>query len=188
MNTSSERFERDGLKTASIVVRACEPSDMDAVANIMSQPGVRRGTLTIGYRTTESMAAWFDKLPAGCISLCAQLDGRVVGHAGLVTAPPRRAHCAELGISVHDAYQGRGVGRALIGALVDHADRALGLRRLELTVFTDNAPAIALYRRFGFVEEGRSRGFAMRDGVLADALHMARLVDAPAFTPAIAAH
>lgn len=187
MNTSSERFERDAPRVAPIVVRACEPSDMEAVAEIMSQPGVRRGTLTIGYRSTESMTAWFEKLPPGCISLCVQLDGRVVGHAGLVTAPPRRAHCAEIGISVHDAYQGRGVGRALLGALIDHADRSLGLRRLELTVFTDNAPAIALYRRFGFVEEGRSRGFAMRDGVLADALHMARLVDAPAFAPAIVA-
>lgn len=38
---------------------------------------------------------------------------------------------------------------------------------------------IALYRKFGFVEEGRSRGFAMREGILADVLHMARLVDAP---------
>jgi putative acetyltransferase len=57
------------------------------------------------------------------------------------------------------------------------------LRRIELTVFPDNIPAITLYRSLGFIEEGRSRGYAMRDGVLADALHMARLVDAPAFAP-----
>lgn len=56
---------------------------------------------------------------------------------------------------------------------------SLGLRRIDLTVFSDNAPAIALYRKFGFVEEGFSRGFALRDGMLADVLHMARLVDAP---------
>jgi putative acetyltransferase len=68
-----------------------------------------------------------------------------------------------------------------MAALVECADHSLGLRRIELTVFTDNAPAIALYRRFGFVEEGRSRGYAMRDGVLADVLHMARLADAPSF-------
>ena len=43
------------------------------------------------------------------------------------------------------------------------------------------ASAIALYRRSGFVEEGRSRGDAMRDGQLADALHMARLADVPSF-------
>ena len=74
---------------------------------------------------------------------------------------------------------GRGVGSALLQGLIDCADASLGLRRIDLTVFSDNASAIALYRKFGFVEEGRSRGFALRDGVLADVLHMARLVDAP---------
>jgi L-phenylalanine/L-methionine N-acetyltransferase len=184
MNTSSNRFERDAADAERIVVRACEPSDMEAIAEIMSQPGVRRGTLSLGHRTAESMAAWYGKQPAGGISLCAQLDGRIAGHAGLMAAPFHRAHSAHLGISVHDAYQGRGVGRALIGALIDYADRSLGLRRLELTVFTDNTPAIALYRSFGFVEEGRMRGYAMRDGVLADALYMARLKNAPAFASA----
>jgi L-phenylalanine/L-methionine N-acetyltransferase len=184
MNTSSNRFERDAPNAQRIVVRAIEPSDMEAIAQIMSQPGVRRGTLTIGHRTAENMTTWFTKLPAGDLTLCAEVEGRVVAHAGLMIAPPRRAHSAELGISVHDAYQGRGVGRALLGALVDYADRVLGLRRLELCVFVDNAAAIALYRSFGFIEEGRSRGYATRDGVLADALHMARLRDAPAFASA----
>jgi putative acetyltransferase len=181
MNTSSERFEREAGTTPRVIVRVCEASDMEAIADITSQPGVRRGTLAVGYRTPEAMASWFAGLPANSIALCAELDGRVVGHAGLVVAPPRRAHSAGLGLSVHDAWQGRGVGTALMAALVECADHSLGLRRIELTVFTDNAPAIALYRRFGFVEEGRSRVYAMRDGVLADVLHMARLADAPSF-------
>jgi putative acetyltransferase len=181
MNTSSERFEREAGATPRVTVRACEASDMEAVAGIMSQPGVRRGTLTMGFRMPEAMASWFAGLPVGSIALCAELDGRVVGHAGLVVAPPRRAHSAGLGLAVHDAWQGRGVGAALMAALVECADHSLGLRRIELTVFTDNAPAVALYRRFGFGEEGLSRGYAMRDGVLADVLHMARLADAPSF-------
>jgi putative acetyltransferase len=44
-----------------------------------------------------------------------------------------------------------------------------------LTVYTDNAGAIALYRKFGFVDEGVHRAFALRDGVYVDALAMARL-------------
>ncbi|SDH13048.1 GNAT family N-acetyltransferase [Paraburkholderia phenazinium] len=183
MNTSSERFEREAGVTPHVIVRASEASDMEAIAGIMNQPGVRRGTLGSGYRTVEATTAWFAKLPKGTISLCAELNGQVVGHAGIEIAPPRRAHSAVLGISVHDDFQGRGVGTALLGALVECADLALGLRRLELTVFVDNAAAIALYRRFGFVEEGRSRGYAMRDGLLADVLHMARLADAPSFVP-----
>jgi L-phenylalanine/L-methionine N-acetyltransferase len=82
---------------------------------------------------------------------------------------------------VHDDFVGRGVGSALLAAAIECADHSLGLRRIELTVFADNAPAIALYRKFGFVEEGRARGDAMRAGQLADGLRMARLAAAPPF-------
>lgn len=64
-------------------------------------------------------------------------------------------------------------------SLCDYADRWLGLTRIELTVYTDNQRAQALYRRFGFVEEGVHRGFALRDGVYVDALSMARCVPRP---------
>ena len=78
-------------------------------------------------------------------------------------------------MSVHDDYAGRGVGTALMAALTEQADRWLGLRRIELTVWTDNAAAIALYERFGFEREGLHRAFALRDGEYVDALAMARL-------------
>ena len=46
---------------------------------------------------------------------------------------------------------------------------------MELTVFVDNARAIALYERFGFEREGLMRDYAFRDGAFVDALAMARL-------------
>jgi putative acetyltransferase len=162
-----------------ITVRALESSDMDAFAEIMSLPGVRRGTLSVGYRSPEQLKAWYERRLKGGVNVCATIGGLMVGHAGLDVHRPSRAHCAHLGLAVHDGYHGRGVGTALLRGLTDCADASLGLRRIDLTVFSDNAPAIALYRKFGFVEEGRSRGFALRDGILADVLHMARLVDAP---------
>lgn len=167
--------------SGAIRVRACELADLEAVAEIMNLPRVRRGTLSTGWRTPESFRAWVDGLQPGSIVVCAEIDGRVVGHSGLALAKPRRAHCGSVGFMVHDAFQGRGVGSALMAAIVGHADHSLGLRRLELEVYTDNAPAIALYRKFGFVVEGRARGAAIRDGVLADTLHMARYADAPPF-------
>jgi putative acetyltransferase len=77
-------------------------------------------------------------------------------------------------MAVHDDYTGRGVGSALMQAMIDQADRWLGLKRLELTVWTDNHRAIALYERFGFEREGVLRDYALRDGVFVDALAMAR--------------
>ena len=80
-----------------------------------------------------------------------------------------------LGISVAREAQGRGVGSALMAAMCDYADRWAGVLRLELTVYTDNAAAVALYRKFGFVVEGTHRAYAMRDGRYVDAHAMARL-------------
>ena len=51
----------------------------------------------------------------------------------------------------------------------------VGLKRIELTVFADNAAAIRLYEKFGFELEGTHRAYAYRDGQFADALCMARL-------------
>jgi putative acetyltransferase len=78
-------------------------------------------------------------------------------------------------MGVHDDHVGQGIGTALLRALIDTADNWLGIRRMELTVYTDNAPAIALYRRHGFEVEGTLRSFALRDGQFVDALTMARL-------------
>ena len=95
--------------------------------------------------------------------------------AGLDRYTGRRAHAAGLGIGVHDDWTGRGIGRALMAELVDYGERWLGLRRIELTVHTDNARAIALYRRFNFAVEGTLRGHSLRDGAYVDAYAMARL-------------
>jgi L-phenylalanine/L-methionine N-acetyltransferase len=169
------------LPAGAIRVRASEPADLEAMAAVMNMPGVRFGTLSTGYRTPEALRAWYDRHSQGSIVICAEYEGRIVGNAGLEVGRLRRAHCATLGIGIHDAFQGRGVGSALMRALVDYADGSLGLRRIELEVFADNAAAIALYRKFGFVEEGRARGGSIRNGTLADTLYMARYADAPPF-------
>lgn len=63
----------------------------------------------------------------------------------------------------------------MLQAAIDLADNWLNLTRLELEVFTDNEPAIRLYKRFGFAIEGTLVRFAFRDGEFVDAYTMARL-------------
>jgi L-phenylalanine/L-methionine N-acetyltransferase len=77
----------------------------------------------------------------------------------------------------------QGVGNALMLALLDYADRWALLLRIELTVYADNARAIALYRRHGFAVEGTHRAYALRDGAFVDALAMARLHPQPPQLP-----
>ncbi len=67
---------------------------------------------------------------------------------------PATRHVATLGMFVVASHRGRGIGAALMGEAIRWA-RRFGIERVELTVYPHNEPAIALYRRFGFEQEGR---------------------------------
>src|SRR6185436_6242636 len=88
---------------------------------------------------------------------------------------PRRAHVRHIGMAVRSEFQGKGVGNALMSALIEVADNWLNVSRLELTVFTDNERAIALYRKHGFELEGTHKAYALRAGRYADVHAMARI-------------
>jgi L-phenylalanine/L-methionine N-acetyltransferase len=160
-----------------ITVRAARVADHVAICETMSQPNAYSGTLQLPLPTEELWKKRLENLPDGDFMFVAELDGKVVGNLGLHLAfkSPRMRHVGALGMSVHDAYQGRGVGTALMERAVDHADNWLQYTRLQLTVYTDNAAAIALYKKFGFEIEGTLRRYAMRAGAYVDAYTMARL-------------
>lgn len=163
-------------REAAIEIRAQEPGDMAAIADIFNQPRAVWGTLQLPYTSLAARQRRLDDAPPGDTFLVAVIDGRVIGTAGLHgNASPRRAHAASVGMAVHDAYAGRGAGRALLTVLLDKADRWLNLTRVELTVWTDNTRAISLYEQLGFEREGILRSYAWRDGAYADALTMARM-------------
>jgi putative acetyltransferase len=166
-----------------IHVRRARPADAAAFARLMGEPGVYANLMQLPLPSEE---LWRKRLETLAdpdrpdLQLVADIDGQVVGSAGLHPAPQlRRRHVAVLGISVATAAQGQGVGSALMQALCSYADGWGQLLRIELTVFTDNARAIALYQRFGFRHEGTHRAYALRDGVYADVHAMARLHPQP---------
>jgi putative acetyltransferase len=159
-----------------ITIRAFEAADLDAVHEIMQCPGVIAGTLQLPWQSRELARERWGKLDPDVHRLVALLDGRVVGNSGLhLITRGRRRDVASMGMSVHDDFQNRGIGSALMAAMVDLADNWLGLRRIELEVWTDNAPAVHLYEKFGFVIEGTARQYARRAGAFVDAYYMARL-------------
>jgi L-phenylalanine/L-methionine N-acetyltransferase len=156
-------------------VRAFEERDLEAVFEILRCPGVIHGTAQLPYQSPDAVRERFARSDPSWPRLVAEVDGRVVGLAGLEVGQGRRRHTGYLGMFVHDDYQGRGIGSALMAVLVDLAENWLGLVRLELEVYTDNAAAIHLYEKFGFAVEGTKRKYALRQGSYVDAYVMARL-------------
>ena len=98
------------------------------------------------------------------IEILAELDGRLVGSAGVfaVRKAEKVRHRAGFGISVDKAYWGLGVGRALTEACIECA-RVAGYAQLELDAVAENQAALRLYESVGFVEYGRNpKGFRSR--------------------------
>lgn len=156
-------------------IRAACPEDAEGIWHLQSMPGYRHGTLRLPFPSLDSVRARFAKPDPDQIFLVAVHQGQILGNAGLRSLSGRRAHVGEIGMGIDDRHVGKGLGTALLAALVDAADNWLNLRRLELTVFADNQAALALYRKFGFEEEGLLRDFAFQAGRYADAIAMARL-------------
>ena len=89
------------------------------------------------------------------IDLVAILDGRLVGHVNVQRERhPVTRHVASLAIAVAADVRGHGIGGRLMEEAIAWSERA-GIEKLVLAVYPHNEAAIALYRRFGFIEEGR---------------------------------
>ena len=159
-----------------VVIRSVRVEDVDDLEAVRRQPGVLAGTLNIPSERLLDRRRRIESLGSNVHELIAEVDGRVVGTAGLVTFQGRMSHAGEIAhIMVHDEFQGRGIGRQLMEALLDIADNYLGLVRVELLVYADNHSAVRLYERLGFVHEGVKRKCVRRQGRLVDAVMMARI-------------
>ena len=158
-----------------IVIRHAEPEDYDAIRQIHAQPEVYHNTLQVPHPSSHM---WQERLAdqPGIKQLVACIGEQVVGHLCIAVAQrPRRSHVADFGICVDARWQNRGVASALMHTMIDMCDNWLRVDRIELTVFVDNAPAVAVYQKHGFEIEGTGRKYGLRNGEYVDAYFMARV-------------
>ena len=105
--------------------------------------------------------------------LVAVADGEVIGS---VHVEASRHGFGEIGMAVAREWRGRGVGSALLAAAIEWS-RGRGLHKLILGVFPHNTAGSTLYRKFGFVEEGRRvKQYRRANGELWDAVEMGLLL------------
>ncbi len=166
---------RPRKQAAGLAIRAREAADWRDIWALTQLPRVRWGTLRLPFASPDETRKWLETSRDGGVAIVAVLDGRLVGSADVTQYKGRRSHAGGIGLIVHDDFHRRGIGAALLAALIDTADNWLNLTRLELTVFVDNEPAIRLYKKFGFAIEGTRRADAFREGRFVDSFQMARL-------------
>lgn len=114
-------------------------------------------------RLAQSCSDLRDLSAATEFSFFARVDGEVA--ASLTVKPNLMMGTAEIGYTVGEKFQGRGVGTAVVHALVEKIFAETRLRRLVALVAEGNVPSRRLLQRIGFVEEGTLREHYVINGV-----------------------
>ena len=158
-------------------IRPITPADVEGFHAVLDAVARERFGLAMWEAPPLESTREFvqENVASGAIQFVAVDAGRVVAWADVIT-PFHDAlrHRGGLGIGMLPAYRGQGLGRRLLEACIAAA-WAKGLVRIQLEVRADNAAGIALYKRCGFVEEGRRRmGMRTPDGYV-DTIAMALL-------------
>ena len=161
-------------ESPAITIRPVREEDAPAVWAIARQEGVIETILTLPSDRLQQRAERLKGLTSDDHWFVAEVEGAVVGLAGLHVGAGRLRHSGHIFLFVAREYQGRGIGGQMLETLLDVADNWLLLRRIELTVFAENTRAKALYERHGFVVEGLRKMSVISAGALHDEYLMAR--------------
>ncbi|MGG3518910.1 GNAT family N-acetyltransferase [Bacillus pseudomycoides] len=110
--------------------------------------------------------------------IVAEKDGEVVGWIVFLSENKKRlSHTGSFGIMISKSYRGLGIGKMLLQALLDWAEKNPLIEKISLGVFSTNHSAISLYKKMGFIEEGRKMNeFKMNDNEYVDDILMYKFV------------
>lgn len=170
-------------------IRPARTADANAIAAIYNE-GIagRRATFETEPRSVVDVRAWIEQRGCFPVLVATAADGEVLGWGRISAYRPRACYAGigEISIYLASAAQGRGIGRALMRALVDAAG-AHGFWKLLSRVFLFNAASRALCRSAGFREVGIYEKHARLEGEWLDVVIVERLIEAnlaPSATPA----
>jgi RimJ/RimL family protein N-acetyltransferase len=110
--------------------------------------------------------------------LVAEIDDRIVSMSDIECGEKKRIqHVGKIGLSIRREYRGIGLGTAIMETMIDWATAHPVIEKLALGVWAKNERAIRLYKKTGFIEEGRKvREIKYADGSYDDCICMYRFV------------
>jgi len=149
-----------------IEIRPIQENDIQgfwsALSSVVSE---RKFLLTLDLPVIDDSATFIrNNIANNHAEYVADLNGEIIGWADIIPKQKEAwQHIGELGIGVVKEHRNKGVGKALLKEVIDHA-WSTGLERIELEVFAHNSNAVQLYKNFGFELEGTKRNGRLVDG------------------------
>lgn len=178
---SQEKILKTGEK---LLIRDAQAKDAASLLKYVNCVGGETEFLTFGKdefnKTEVEEVAIIEehKKALNKIFILAELNEEIVGVLVVgANAKARQKHSGEFGVSVRKSEWGKGIGAALIQAMLDWAKISKGLRKINLSVQVNNEAAIKLYEKFGFEKEGLVKRDLCIDGIFYDAYVMGLLLD-----------
>ncbi len=167
-----------------MTIRRATRSDASKMVQYVSVIGGESDNLTFGLNefeiTPEREELIIESMNSkdNSIMIIGEIDGQIVSMLSMSCGiRPRTRHVGEFGISVRRPYWSLGIGNAMITYLIDWAKNTNIVRKVNLKARSDNANAIALYKKHGFKEEGVSTRDLYINGGFYDCMIMGLEID-----------
>lgn len=162
-----------------VLLRPMEEGDTDDIVRMRTEPSVLSELFSDEPPTRESHRQWLVRIrQEGTrqeFMIVEKATGRSVGTIGL-SQIDRNHRRAEYGVLIGEAdARGKGFAVEASRLLLGYAFGRLGLNRVYLHVFPENEPALGLYRRLGFEQEGLLHQHVYKDGRFRDIIVMSIL-------------
>ncbi|MEC1399967.1 GNAT family N-acetyltransferase [Peribacillus simplex] len=165
-------------------IRTGELEDAEAVLDVQNSV-ISEGEYFIAVseefnKTPEQQRDWIQRLLENEREtiIVAEINGEVIGWIGFQSENRKRmSHKGSFGMMIREDCRGKGIGKELIKALLEWAEANPFIEKVSLGVFSTNQRAISLYKKMGFVEEGRKiKEFKMSESEYVDDIIMYKMV------------
>lgn len=166
------------LRSNSLIIREAEPKDAEEIIIMVKQVMKETGFFP---HTAEEFNITVDNeieyMKSTALFLLAEIDGKIAGSATLDRSDLKKLnHNVTFGITILKEYCGLGIGSILMEKVIEWT-KSNGVEKIELEVFENNISAIMLYKKFGFLEEGRRKRMIKTDKGYLDMIIMGRFID-----------
>ena len=167
-----------------LIIRPAVPADGAAIIDYLNVIAGESDNITFGPgdfgKSIEQEQAFLKNLQDSSneILVVGIVEGDICSVANISGGGrPRTEHNASFGITVREKLWRQGIGKAVITYLLDWAKNTQIIRKINLSVRTDNSGAISLYKSVGFEQEGIHTREMLINGVFIDTVEMGKNID-----------